>query len=791
MTIKVEIGTPLVDRTEYLAPRSVHITRSANGVATFRGIFRADISAGYAPVRGQPLKISDGGATTWFAGNISRIQQRNPPGTGFLEFQVEASDYNRIPARRLISGSYGLGMSLYEIILRIVETGLSGEGITTNNVANDSPPVVIDESLIFSYETVRSAFDRLCAVAPGGYIWWIDFGKDLHFCLPTPGTAPFDLTDDGGEWFDLELEESDEDYRNRQHVRSQAIVASSAGSATGEFPWTASAGATVIPTRAVTAEVLEVVVDGIYRSFVQVAEGDGPPAGGYDFYYRSNWCGLYCLDHAPFAGGEICSVEYRPGYSAWVAVGATTPETTGPQVVTVDDAAEQAARAAIEGSSGIWEAVEEQRWLGSVAALEAIGAGRLRQYALDIEKPTFGTYLDGLEPGQQIHIHNTALALDDDYLIETVTLEWETGAEDFWRYRVQCTNAEPHSPPVSYLEKLAEIARIGPPSTGVAGNASSGSGSGSIILETPKGIKDGVNTLFWLTYQVMPPESLRLTVNGVIQNPCADYTLVDNVITFATAPDVGDTLLAWYFHGAKRTVPVDGGGDPLTQGRWFGAQIGDQLAWSDIPALIGNIALGVWVMFPSNASGPILSQGHHLGVHGMNFQLLVEGVSGAWDLRYKHQYGGTFGTNVTVEHLFDTNLPNNTWIFVGLSRVIASKQINLYVGYEGGEPQLVDAWQYTSYSEPANPAGYTYLGQCPGNWDAPLWPHFTAQEHYLWENYVDQGTLNYAMKGDLNAGASQDLVLACFMGTTPEIDVSPTGSTGTLGGPPGLVAGHH
>lgn len=57
----------------------------------------------------------------------------------------------------------------------------------------------------------------------------------------------------------------------------------------------------------------------------------------------------------------------------------------------------------------------------------------------------------------------------------------------------------------------------------------------------PTGVVNGTNTVFTLPYA---PYKMWFDINGLGQNPSSDYTLVDNVITCATAPWTGSVLRA-------------------------------------------------------------------------------------------------------------------------------------------------------------------------------------------------------------------------------------------------------
>lgn len=68
-----------------------------------------------------------------------------------------------------------------------------------------------------------------------------------------------------------------------------------------------------------------------------------------------------------------------------------------------------------------------------------------------------------------------------------------------------------------------------------------------VEAETPSGPINGVNASFRLSLGApVPPRSLHLYRNGLLQKPDSDYTLVSNTIVFKYIPEPGDTLLAFY-----------------------------------------------------------------------------------------------------------------------------------------------------------------------------------------------------------------------------------------------------
>jgi len=83
---------------------------------------------------------------------------------------------------------------------------------------------------------------------------------------------------------------------------------------------------------------------------------------------------------------------------------------------------------------------------------------------------------------------------------------------------------------------------------GPCGTGGSGSGPGFVDGETPAGLINGSNAVFTLANPPEPAASLALYRNGLLQKQSVDYTVADNVITFAAGsiPQAGDYLAASY-----------------------------------------------------------------------------------------------------------------------------------------------------------------------------------------------------------------------------------------------------
>ena len=80
-----------------------------------------------------------------------------------------------------------------------------------------------------------------------------------------------------------------------------------------------------------------------------------------------------------------------------------------------------------------------------------------------------------------------------------------------------------------------------------------GTGTSAVIVdsEIPTGTINGTNLAFTLAFAPSPAVSLKLYKNGLLLSQSGDYTVSGSTITFAstaTAPQIGDSLLASYRH---------------------------------------------------------------------------------------------------------------------------------------------------------------------------------------------------------------------------------------------------
>jgi hypothetical protein len=216
-----------------------------------------------------------------------------------------------------------------------------------------------------------------------------------------------------------------------------------------------------------------------------------------------------------------------------------------------------------------------------------------------------------------------------------------------------------------------------------------------------------------------------------------------------------------------------------------GITTGGSVAWpqTSILVILGDLAIGMWIKIPTGAvayptTGATFLIGAWQNITGgenIAYSLTIAGAAGAWNIYYEHLSG-------TDSFTFPCSIPNDTWVYVGITRASVPKTVTCYVG-DGATLRSCGSFTYTD-APTAGTGAYAcnvalnYLGSPRG----PV----TIQEHYVASRQWSASDHISAMKG---SPPSYELQLACSMGNTPEIDYSPNAFSGAVVGTL-LVGGH-
>jgi prophage tail gpP-like protein len=128
----------------------------------------------------------------------------------------------------------------------------------------------------------------------------------------------------------------------------------------------------------------------------------------------------------------------------------------GEDEVTVNDTAEQAARAAVEGGTGIYHAVEEAEDIETLDEATNLADALLRRYAVISSAVDFAIRTSGLKPGQTVTITLPAHNIAAEFLIDKVTMqdEGEPVAKRL-RWGISCLSEEHLNTTGEFWRRLA------------------------------------------------------------------------------------------------------------------------------------------------------------------------------------------------------------------------------------------------------------------------------------------------------------------------------------------------
>ena len=212
MALTIEIaGT---DRTEFWTQNSATWELVNNGRGGCDVEFIVPVGHAFRPVDGMTIEIFEG-ATVRYGGILLEPDEEeigDRDQNAFVLFGCQASDFNLLADRRIVSATY-TAVALETIIADIVTTYMSGEGITIVGVESGAA-----QTFTFNYITVTEAFNIISDAT--GKAWWIDETKDLNFKDTTTDAAPADLDGDNTLAGTVKVRSDRQKYRNSQIVRA-------------------------------------------------------------------------------------------------------------------------------------------------------------------------------------------------------------------------------------------------------------------------------------------------------------------------------------------------------------------------------------------------------------------------------------------------------------------------------------------------------------------------------------------------------------------------------------------
>ncbi len=340
-----------------------------------------------------------------FHGIVFTPAKHVEPNSTLANHTLECVDWHYLADKRRVAKTYATPQTAKYIIEDIITDYLAAEGIIIGEI--QTGPVI--EQMIINYQSPSAVFDALAEKA--GYIWYIDPYKALYFVERTTTPAPFDVTTNETRRFFSSLEQKSDMYRNRQYIRAgRGLTSEQIETFTGD-------GVTVSFTVGYPISKVPVVTVNAVGQNVGIKGLDV----GKDCYW-SKGDPVIVFDAAPAAVAVV--ITYYGEYSI---------------MVVVEDAAEIAARQAIEGGTGIVETIDDEPDLVSVVDAAMSGEAKLTHFGVIGKQFNFTVWDWGLSPGQLVSVTYAEYGLTaENLLIESVDIE--EASPGFLAYRVKATS---------------------------------------------------------------------------------------------------------------------------------------------------------------------------------------------------------------------------------------------------------------------------------------------------------------------------------------------------------------
>jgi len=372
---------------------SVFRTKTIANTTIYRNFIEAD-DKNFITSDGKTFKTIEG-TTVLFSGIIQKVfDYEESPGVIF--YQLNCADNSVFSKRRLVAES-GENEEVSEIIRNKILPYMADDGITEGNLVAGQ----VLTKYTFNYKYPNVCLDQLKTIT--GYNWEIDEYKRLNWYPRSNNPAPFILSDDV-RINKLKRERSLTKYRNRQFVR--------AGKGTTHIQ--TQKKPTPAPDGVSRAFFLDYELSNKPRIYINSTEIDQDDIGirGADenkkYYYKigENYI-TQDESETILTNLDLVEITYIGFYDILI-------ESENEQQINE--------RALIEGTSGVYENIEDEKTLTDMDETLDYANGLLDKYAEVCDKITFETYDYGLKAGQFLDVQRTDRGINSKFLIESINI---------------------------------------------------------------------------------------------------------------------------------------------------------------------------------------------------------------------------------------------------------------------------------------------------------------------------------------------------------------------------------
>lgn len=432
------------DKTAYWEQESgIDIQLGLNGKASCKFTV-VDTANSYRPSIGHTVQFFFGEDKV-FGGVIEDLDESAPSGANTtIKIDVHCNGYGSILDRRVCYGYWDatideVSPAFVADSIRVIF--LEDDGFHSISTGLQLAPGL--DSLFLAPMSVTEAYNRISSAT--GVPYWVDTDKTIYWVSPSigEGVAPVSIVQaDNAKRIvanSIRVRSLAGLYRNRTFVNvSRAIAANftetlrKALPTSGNVVWYSSFPIVDAPS--------SVIASGSNGDFaLTVIEGPNLPSVNWDCFFQPGQNFITINPDSPTIQGVGASVATLTAtYSIMDGLAG---------FVYAQDDSQIAARKAIEGGTGLWEAVENATDVETQEQAEALAEGLNATYAENgvPREVTFQADVPGWKPGQILTLDMTRPLASGDFLVTDVGIREHENSlrteNPFLRYSIKCSNA--------------------------------------------------------------------------------------------------------------------------------------------------------------------------------------------------------------------------------------------------------------------------------------------------------------------------------------------------------------
>lgn len=376
-----------------------------------------DTDDSYEPVAGWSV------AWTWkgtlkFRGTVDRVTRKELWGTTAEAYELECVDYSQILDRRMVAATYETPGQLAGDIVADIVADLADEGLTAGTIEDG----VTVTKAVFPYIPASQAIQELADLS--GMTWRVDNDKRVHFVSRDVTPSVYAISDTSKPFREISVEVSRGSLKNRIFLKAGK---SKTDQLTEYFNGDGKRQTFTVGFPFAAVPTVSVDTGGGY---VTKTVGIRGVDTGKDWYWQKDNNQL-----TQDTGGTVLN----SGHTLKVVYYGLFPlRLEGTEDGSI------AERAALEGGTGKYEAVEEDARIEERDMAVEKMRQLLRRFAFPPTVVTFTTFEETLEAGQTFSVSLTEEDLSGTFLALRTehTYSWQHGQHGSMATQVSATDGE-------------------------------------------------------------------------------------------------------------------------------------------------------------------------------------------------------------------------------------------------------------------------------------------------------------------------------------------------------------